>query len=65
MTGKSPSWRRYLYRALIWHKANGAKLEMTWRYEQHNLPGNGWTEAEMISNDAPGLIRVDISNAAR
>jgi hypothetical protein len=65
LTGKPPSWKRYLYRHLTWQKPNGAKLEMMWRYEQHDLPGNGWTEAEMISSEAPGLIRVDISGAAR
>lgn len=65
MTGKSPSWKRNTYRQLTWTKPSGAKLEMVWRYEQHFLPGDGWTEALMIGNDAPGLIRVDISSGTR
>src|SRR6266496_2068822 len=35
MTGHSPSWKRHLYYRVRWHKQNGAKLEMLWRYEQY------------------------------
>src|SRR5213079_1638456 len=33
MTGHSPSWKRHLYYQVRWHKQNGAKLEMLWRYD--------------------------------
>jgi hypothetical protein len=65
MTGKSPSWKRHLYRYLTWKKADGTKLEMMWRYEQPYLPDNGWTDAQIVTTDAPGLIRVDISTPVR
>jgi hypothetical protein len=63
MTGRSPSWNRYLYNRLIWRKQNGAKLEMLWRYEQPYFPSNGWTNATMIREGSTGLIGVDITLA--
>jgi hypothetical protein len=65
MTGKSPSWKRNTYRRLTWKKPTGAKLEMVWRYEQHFYAGNGWTDGLMTRPGATGLIRVEISEAAR
>lgn len=65
LSGKAPSWKRHIYRRLAWTKQGGGKLEMTWRYEQHFYPEDGWTDALMTSEDSPGLIRVDISPADR
>lgn len=62
MTGQSPSWRRHLYYRLLWKKQTGAKLEMTWRYEQYYYPGNGWTSGFMTREGATGLIHVDIQS---
>jgi hypothetical protein len=62
MTGQSPSWKRHLYYRLLWRKQTGAKLEMTWRYEQYFYPGNGWASGMMTREDETGLIRVNIQN---
>jgi hypothetical protein len=62
MTGHSPSWKRHLYYRLLWRKQTGAKLEMTWRYEQYFYPGNGWASGMMTREGETGLIRVDIQN---
>ena len=61
MTGHSPSWKRHLYYQVRWHKQNGAKLEMLWRYEQYFYPGDGWASGFMTHEGSTGLIRVDIS----
>jgi len=60
MTGHSPSWKRHLYYQVRWHKQNGAKLEMLWRYEQYFYPGDGWTGGFMTREGSTGLIRVNI-----
>jgi hypothetical protein len=60
MTGHSPSWKRHLYYQVRWHKQNGAKLEMLWRYEQYFYPGDGWASGFMTREGSTGLIRVDI-----
>jgi hypothetical protein len=65
MTGNSPKWKRYTYCKLNWTKHAGAKLQMMWRYEQFFYANNGWVEAFMTRPDATGLIRVEISEAAR
>ena len=65
MTGNSPLWKRYIYEKLTWTKANGAKLEMMWRYEQFFYPPGGWSEAFMTRQGSTGLIRVEISDASR
>ena len=65
MTGNSPRWKRHIYQKLIWKKPTGAKLEMLWRYEQYFYPADRWTEAFMTRPGSTGLIRIDISNAAR
>ena len=62
MTGQSPSWKRFLYRKLIWKRADGAKLEMMWRCEQFLYPNNNWTDSCMTDPGFTGLIRVEISN---
>jgi len=65
MTGRSPTWKRHQYYQLIWKKQNGAKLEMLWRYEQNFYRDTGWN-GSLIARDRPaGLIRVEISEAAR
>ena len=61
MTGQSPSWKRRLYYRLLWKKSSGAKLEMTWRYEQYFYPGNGWASGLMTRQGPTGLIQVHIS----
>ena len=61
MTGHSPSWKRHLYYQVRWHKQNGEKLEMLWRYEQYFYPGDGWASGFMTHAGSTGLIRVDIS----
>jgi hypothetical protein len=65
MTGKSPTWKRHVYQRINWRKANGAKLEMLWRYEQYFYPGDGWTDALMTRQGFTGLIRVEILGASR
>ena len=65
MTGNSPKWKRYIYRKLSWTKANGAKLEMLWRYEQFFYRNDGWVQAFMVRPETTGLIRVEISNPSR
>ncbi len=65
MTGKSPSWKRHIYQKLVWKKPTGAKLEMVWRYEQYFYGDQGWLDGTMTRQGATGLIRIDISNAAR
>jgi hypothetical protein len=65
MSGNSPKWKRHIYQRLIWKKANGARLEMLWRYEQFYYAGNGWTAAFMTRPGSTGLIRVEISGASR
>jgi hypothetical protein len=62
MTGQSPSWKRHLYYRLLWKQQTGAKLEMTWRYEQYYYPGNGWASGMMTREGSTGLIRVDIQS---
>jgi hypothetical protein len=56
----SPWWKRYVYYRLVWHKRDGAKLEMLWRYEQHYYATDGWTKPEMLWNWHTGVIRVAI-----
>lgn len=65
MTGNSPKWKRYIYRKLTWTRANGAKLQMLWRYEQFFYANDGWVEAFMTRPETTGLIRVEISNPSR
>jgi hypothetical protein len=65
MTGNSPRWKRNIYQKLTWKKPTGAKLEMLWRYEQYFYSQDHWTEALMTRPGSTGLIRIDISNAAR
>ena len=60
MSGHSPSWKRHLYYQVRWHKQNGAKLEMRWRYEQYFYPGDGWASGFMTHEGSTGLIRLDI-----
>ena len=60
MTGHSPSWKRHLYYRLLWKKPSGAKLEMSWRYEQYFYPANGWASGFMTRAGSTGLIHVAI-----
>jgi hypothetical protein len=57
---RSPWWKRYVYYRLIWNKRSGAKLEMSWRYEQDYYMPGGWTEPLMMWNGQTGLLRVAI-----
>ena len=63
MTPHSPWWKRFVYYRLIWEKSSGARLEMLWRYEQHYLSPEGWTEALMRWNSQTGLLKVTIEDA--
>ncbi|HEV2045978.1 MAG TPA: hypothetical protein VGQ95_05195 [Chthoniobacterales bacterium] len=65
MTGQSPSWRQHLYYELSWKRQSGAKLDMLWRFEQYFYSGNGWLGGSMTYESGTGLIRVEISEAAR
>lgn len=65
MTGKSPSWKRHIYQKLVWKKTTGAELEMVWRYEQYFYGDQGWLDGAMTREGTTGLIRIEISNAAR
>jgi hypothetical protein len=60
MTGNSPSWKRNIYRRLVWKKASGATLEMLWRYEQYYYSSNGWTDGWMTRGGVTGLVSVEI-----
>jgi hypothetical protein len=53
-------WERHRYWQLVWSKNSGAKLELLWRFEQHFD-----SHAVMTNDEAPGLIRVDISEGVR
>jgi len=58
--GPSPRWKRYAYYRLVWKKPSGAKLEMSWRYEQQYYSARGWTAPMMMWNSQTGLLSVDI-----
>ena len=57
MINRLPLWNRNRYWHFICKKENGARLELVWRFEQHFD-----SHATMTNYDAPGLIRVEISN---
>ena len=59
MTGRSPSWKRHVYREIRWQKSSGAKLQMLWRYEQFFL---SWERLGKRVHD-PG--RLDWSDSSR
>jgi len=58
--GASPRWKRYVFYTLIWEKASGASLKMSWRYEQQYYPGCGWTRPAMMWNSQTGLASIEI-----
>lgn len=60
MTGQSPSWKRHLYYRIRWKKADGASLEMLWRYEQYFYPASGWASGFMTHTGSTGLIQATI-----
>jgi hypothetical protein len=61
MTGRAPSWRRYVYYTLTWRKQNGDTLDLVWRYEQWFYNGDGWQSPTMTQVGATGLVRVSIA----
>jgi hypothetical protein len=61
ITGRPPSWKRYIYYEVRWKKSSGANLQMLWRYEQFSYPGNGWGSGFMIREGSTGLIRLEIN----
>ena len=65
MTGQSPIWRRHHYYELTWKKPSGARLQMTWRYEEYFYSGNGWTGGQGTREGVTGVIHVDISGPTR
>ena len=60
MTGHAPSWKRHLYRRLVWKKQSGTTLDLLWRHEQYFYPNEGWTAAHMTHPGTTGLIRATI-----
>ena len=62
MTGHSPSSKRHTYYRLVWHKPDGAELEMLWRYEQYYYGGDGWASGFMTREDSTGLLRAKMSH---
>ncbi len=60
MTGHSPSSKRHTYYRLLWHKPDGAELEMLWRYEQYFYGGDGWASGFMTREGSTGLLRAKI-----
>ena len=61
MTGVSPSWKRHLYYRLLWKSANGARLRVSWRYEQWFYQETGWSSlGGMTSLQSNGQIQMDI-----
>ena len=57
---QTPSWKRYVYYRLVWHKRSGVVLTMLWRYEQDYFSDRGWIRPEMMWNSETGLLRTDI-----
>jgi hypothetical protein len=57
---RSPWWKRYVYYRLTWKKRSGARMDMSWRYEQDYFAPGGWTEPLMMWNSETGLLDVDI-----
>ena len=60
MTGHSPSRKRHTYYRLLWHKPDGAELEMLWRYEQYFYGGDDWASPFMTREDSTGLLHAKI-----
>jgi len=58
--GPSPRWDRYVSYTLVWKKASGARLEMSWRYEKQYYAVRGWTDPVMRWNSHTGLLFVRI-----
>jgi len=60
MTGNSPSWKRHNYYELAWKKPNGAKLKLSWRYEQFFYRQDDWTGGMMTREGVTGLVKIAI-----
>jgi len=60
MSGHSPSSKRHMYYRLLWHKPDGAELEMLWRYEQYFYGSDGWASGFMTHEGSTGLLRAKI-----
>jgi hypothetical protein len=45
MTGRSPSWKRYLYYRTEWRQPDGRLRTRTQRFEQWFYPNQGWSSA--------------------
>jgi hypothetical protein len=60
MSGHSPSAKRHMYYRLLWHKPDGAELEMLWRYEQYFYGSDGWASGFMTREGSTGLLRAKI-----
>jgi hypothetical protein len=60
---RSPWWKRYVYYHLTWKKRSGARMDMSWRYEQDYYAPGGWTEPLMMWNSQTGLLDVVIKPA--
>jgi hypothetical protein len=60
MSGHSPSSKRHMYYRLLWHKSDGAELEMLWRYEQYFYGSDGWASGFMTRQGSTGLLRAKI-----
>lgn len=60
MTGQIPTWKRFAYYHLAWHKRSGETLDVYWLYEHYWWPSNGsWLDADM-SGPGCGLVRFEI-----
>jgi hypothetical protein len=57
---RSPWWKRYVYYRLTWKKKSGARMDMSWRYEQDYFAPGRWTEPQMMWNSQTGLLDVAI-----
>ena len=60
ITGRVPTWKRFVTYKLIWKKASGETLTLTWRYEHYYYPSDGWLDADM-SGDGCGLAGAGIT----
>jgi len=60
MSGHSPSSKRHMYYRLLWHKPDGAELEMLWRYEQYLYGSDGWASGFMTREGSTGLLQAKI-----
>jgi hypothetical protein len=56
MTGRTPSWERWVYYRLVARKPSGEQIDLLWRYLQPYYPPDGWLGDQ--TNESTGLIKI-------